>query len=164
MITQDKQLRAIREGEDTLYLSLTDQFRIKTSSTDSDDTYTMLEVLVPPGGGPPGLHTHPQQETFYILEGEFAIETLRDGAVVSEVVHGGDVVNVPGMAAHNYRNIGAVPGRFMSVQVPGGFDRFLLELGIPMTDPAHPPHMSELPDLQQVMEICARHNVSFVHA
>jgi mannose-6-phosphate isomerase-like protein (cupin superfamily) len=163
MTTLEKQLRAIRNGQDTLYQSMTDQFRIKASSADTDEAYTLLEVIVPPAGGPPGLHTHPQQETFYILEGEFAIDTLRDGMPVSEVVRTGDVVNVPGMAPHNYRNIGSTPGRFVSAQVPGGFDRFLMELGIPITDPATQPQLSEPPDMQQVMEICARHNVSFVH-
>lgn len=162
MTIQERQLRAVRDGEDTLYQSMTDQFRIKASSADTDEAYTVLEVIVPPGGGPPGLHTHPQQETFYILEGEFAIDTLHEGSPASEVVHAGDVVNVPGMAPHNYRNVGATPGRFMSVQVPGGFDRFLLELGVPVTDPANPPQFSEVPDMQRVMEICARHNVSFV--
>ena len=162
MTTTEKQLRTIRDGQDTLYLSMTDQFRIKASSADTDEAYTMLEVIVPPAGGPPGLHTHPQQETFYILEGEFAIDTLRDGLPVSEVVHTGDVVIVPGMAPHNYRNIGSIPGRYMSVQVPGGFDRFLLELGVPMTDSASPARVPEPPDMQQVMEICARHNVNFV--
>ena len=144
MTTTEKQLRTIRDGQDTLYLSMTDQFRIKASSADTDEAYTVLEVIVPPAGGPPGLHTHPQQETFYILEGEFAIDTLRDGVPVSEVVHAGDVVNVPGMAPHNYRNVGATPGRFVSVQVPGGFDHFLMELGVPINDPANPPQPSEL--------------------
>jgi mannose-6-phosphate isomerase-like protein (cupin superfamily) len=162
MTTLEKQLRTIRDGQDTLYLSMTDQFRIKASSADTDEAYTMLEVIVPPAGGPPGLHTHPQQETFYILEGEFAIDTLHNGLPVSEVVHPGDVVNVPGMAPHNYRNIGSLPGRFVSVQVPGGFDRFLLELGVPINDSASPTQLPEPPDMQQIMEICARHNVSFV--
>jgi hypothetical protein len=76
------------------------------------------------------------------------------------VVHAGDVVNVPGMAPHNYRNSGNIPGRFVSVQVPGGFDRFLIELGVPITDSAS--QLPEPPDMQRVMEICAKHNVSFV--
>lgn len=162
MISIEKQLHVIPAGQATLYQSLTDQFWIKVSSADTDEAYTMLEVIVPPGGGPPGLHTHPQQETFYILEGELTIDMLRDGALASVVVHAGDVVHVPGMAPHNYRNVGTVPGCFISIQVPGGFDRFLLELGVPVADPANPPQLSELPDMQRVMEICAKHNVSFV--
>jgi len=163
MNTLEKQLRTVRDGQDTLYLSMTDQFRIKASSTDTDEAYTVLEVIVPPSGGPPGLHTHPQQETFYILEGEFRIDTLHDGVPTSEVVHPGDVVNVPGMAPHNYHCTSSTPGRFMSVQVPGGFDYFLMELGVPITDLSNPPQQPELPDMQRVLEICAKHNVSFVH-
>lgn len=140
-----------------------DQFRILVSGTNTDEAYTLVEVIVPPGGGVPGLHTHPQQETFFVLEGELAIDTLRDGAPARDVLQPGDVAIVPGMAPHTYRNTSSAPARYISVQVPGGFDRFLAELGIPITDPANPPVPSGPPDMQRVMEICARHNVSFVN-
>jgi mannose-6-phosphate isomerase-like protein (cupin superfamily) len=162
MQTHEKQIQVLRSSQETLYQALSDQFRIKASSEDTDEAYTMLEVIVPPGGGPPGLHTHPQQETFYILEGTFAIDTLHNGKPGSVVVNAGDSVHVPGMAPHNYRNIGNITGRFLSVQAPGGFDRFVLELSIPVTDPANPPPLSELPSMPQIIEICMRHNVNFV--
>lgn len=40
----------------------------------TDQSYTLIEMTVPPGGGTP-LHSHPDtHETFYILEGEIDLK------------------------------------------------------------------------------------------
>ena len=162
MTTQTKQMQIVHTAQGALYQVMSDRIQVKTSSADTDEAYVIVEVVSPPGGGPPRLATHPQQETFYILEGEFGIDTLRDGVPARDVARAGDVVNIPGMVPHTFRNIGSAPGRFIAISAPGGMDRFFAELGVPITDPANPSKPSGPPDMQRVIEICARHNVIFV--
>jgi quercetin dioxygenase-like cupin family protein len=66
------------------------------------DQYCVLSATMPPGTGVP-LHQHPQQEAFFILEGqaEFAVE---NGAGLTwKKVNPGDVVNIPPDAIHGFR-------------------------------------------------------------
>lgn len=45
-------------------------YRIVIPGEETGNSYAVIEMVVPPGGGPPP-HSHPLvQETFYVLEGE----------------------------------------------------------------------------------------------
>ncbi|MGB9634600.1 MAG: cupin domain-containing protein [Chloroflexaceae bacterium] len=56
----------------------------------------VVEVRVPPGGGPPMLHRHQPAETFYVLEGEFEISTADASNRLSAVRIGpGDTLSIP---------------------------------------------------------------------
>ena len=50
-----------------------DHYTVKCSGDDTGGAFTLIEVLVPPGSGPPP-HIHRREdEMFYVLEGEFEI-------------------------------------------------------------------------------------------
>ena len=59
-----------------------------------------VEVRMPPGGGPPGLHRHPPDELYRGERGEFTIY-LEDERIT---LGPGDVVYIPGGVAHTVRN------------------------------------------------------------
>lgn len=71
-----------------------------------------------PEFGPP-LHIHAEEdEFFYVLSGEFAIQL---GDCV-EIAPAGSFVFIPKDAAHTFRNMRAEPGELLGVVTPGGFE------------------------------------------
>ncbi len=153
-------IRAPSEGKHLLEI---DQLlTIKVSSADTNGAYAVGEITAPPNSGPPGLHRHSAQETFYILDGQFRFDTLDGDAPRAEVAGPGSVVVIPSNIPHNYRIVSATPGRCLIVVSPGSFERFFEELGTPYTDPLNPPVPSGPPDLQHVLAVCARHDVEIL--
>ncbi|MEA2478392.1 MAG: hypothetical protein QOJ07_314 [Thermoleophilaceae bacterium] len=74
-----------------------------------------------PGEEGPALHVHKgHSDSFYVLDGELAIE-LGSGAGARSVRAGaGDFVLVPPGVAHAFRNEGPGEARFLNVHAPGG--------------------------------------------
>jgi quercetin dioxygenase-like cupin family protein len=126
------------------------------TGADTGGAYTVAIASSPPGGGPPGLHTHPAQETFLILEGEYEFSghdgrqeyTLRAGP--------GTVVHVAAGQPHNYRHVGTGTGRYLAVFAPAGMEHFFADLATLATDSPGPP------DLERAMAICHEHRVVFL--
>jgi mannose-6-phosphate isomerase-like protein (cupin superfamily) len=93
----------------------------------------MFELVIPPQDGTPP-HLHPaQEEIHYILEGQYefhcADRTIQAGP--------GAVVHVPAGMVHCFTNIGIEPGQILFIATPAGpLERFLEEVGEPITDPS----------------------------
>jgi quercetin dioxygenase-like cupin family protein len=93
---------------------------IMVSSRDTNGAFTVFEGRIPPLEGPP-LHRHPgQDESFYIVEGEFRFEV--DGLEV--YASAGASVVAPRGSSHTFQNIGSERGRIVTTVVPGGLDLF----------------------------------------
>ena len=100
-----------------------------------------MEVTVPPGGGPPPIHTHPPHELFLTLEGELTY-FRDDGCDELTVITGGPGTTafMPGGVGHTYRNFSDAPGRYLAVVSPGqAMQDFLLEVGVGLDDAARTP-------------------------
>lgn len=98
---------------------------VKLSATDSNGEITIIESVVAPKAGPP-LHVHEKEnETYYVLEGEFEFvcgdDTARGGT--------GTFIFAPRGVPHRYANIGNAPGRVLFGFTPGGIEAFFRELG-----------------------------------
>src|ERR1700733_13929596 len=85
---------------------------------------TSIETTNAPGFGPP-LHRHREAEIFYVLEGRYLFEG--DGKRFT--AEGGDVVAVPGGAAHAFVNITDAPAR-QFIQIVPAFDAKAFFLGL----------------------------------
>ena len=84
---------------------------------------TLLQTS-PPGGGPPP-HSHENEdETFFVLEGEF--EFLENGKW--NRISPGQAVYGPRGAVHTFRNIGATVGRMLVFVAPAGMEKYLEEV------------------------------------
>ncbi|HZX68148.1 MAG TPA: cupin domain-containing protein [Candidatus Elarobacter sp.] len=97
---------------------------VKLSRAESGGELTVIEDVIPPQTGPP-LHVHAREnETYYILEGEFEFTCGED------VVRGGagTFVHAPRGLPHRYFNIGETPGRMLFSFTPGGIEAFFGEL------------------------------------
>jgi quercetin dioxygenase-like cupin family protein len=104
-----------------------DTYTILVSGTDTAGCYTLIDMHVPPGGGPPP-HRHDFEEMFTILDGEIEL-TFRG---VSAVATAGETINVPANAPHVFRNVSERPARLLCLCSPAGQEEFFKEVGVPV--------------------------------
>lgn len=140
----------------------TDVTTIKASGRETSGNLLVLEVTVPPGGGPPVLHRHEYSETFRFLEGEFEISTVDANLdVLSTVtVTAGDTVSIPSMAWHNFKNVGATSGKFIAIHSPAVMEACIREVGQPLDDPENPPGPDGPPSeegMHRMMKVIGRY-------
>ena len=101
-----------------------DQVLVKLAGNDTNGELCVLENVIPFQAGPP-LHRHTREnETFYVVEGEFLVEVdgkqFRAGA--------GDIAFAPRGTAHTFQNLSSKPGRMIVYAQPAGVDLFFAEL------------------------------------
>ncbi|MBE7555937.1 MAG: cupin domain-containing protein [Anaerolineales bacterium] len=141
-------------GQGEHFLVGTDVVTIKASGQETSGQLLVLEVRVPPGGGPPVLHRHQYAETFYILEGEFEVETAAAANRLStRRITAGDTLSIPSMVWHNFKNVGAGPARFVVVHAPAVMESFIREIGRPISDPLNPPKPAGPPSDEQMQKM-----------
>ena len=127
---------------------------LKVTAEQTGGAYSLFEDTVPPQHGtPPHIH-HREDESFYVVEGEFEFsrdgETIRAGA--------GSLVYVPRGSLHAFKNVGEGRGRLLLSQTPGGLhERFFEEVGEEATDRTTPPIVTEPPDLPALVAVAAKY-------
>jgi quercetin dioxygenase-like cupin family protein len=128
------------DDETLAHVSLAgDTYTILLTGTDTAGRFTLIDMLIPPGGGPPP-HRHDFEETFTILEGEIEV-TFRGEA---SLVRAGETVNVPANAPHSFRNPSAQAARLLCTCSPAGQEEFFLAVGDRVTNrTAPPPHLDD---------------------
>lgn len=113
-----------------------DTYTILIAGNDTNGRYTLIDMHVPPGGGPPP-HRHDFEEMFTVLDGEVEV-TFRDETITARA---GETINVPANAPHGFRNSGNAPSRLLCLCAPAGQDEFFILVGQPVatrTSPAPP--------------------------
>ena len=134
------------------HLSLAgDTYTVLLTGADTAGRFTLIDMYVPPGGGPPP-HRHDFEETFSILEGEIAF-TFRGATAVARA---GETVNVPANAPHAFRNASDRPARMLCVCAPAGQEQFFLTLGVRVgSRTAPPPPLSEAAQADLMARVAA---------
>jgi quercetin dioxygenase-like cupin family protein len=103
---------------------------IKATGEDTGGTYAMIEMLIPPQGGPP-THVHSREiESFYILEGSLSF-WLSDRKLTGSA---GCLVIAPPGHAHAFKNEGDAPARVLLLITPAGLEEFFQEVGVPIKE------------------------------
>ena len=111
-----------------------DTYTLLLTGKDTAGRYCLIDMLVPPGGGPPP-HRHDFEEMFTVLEGE--VEFTFRGA--KRVARAGETLNVPANAPHSFRNASDRAARLLCVCAPAGQEEFFLAVGDPVTTRTSPP-------------------------
>jgi mannose-6-phosphate isomerase-like protein (cupin superfamily) len=154
-------IHVTRADEGEHWLVVTDVTTIKASGLNTSGKLLVIEVTVPPGGGPPVLHRHEYSEVFLFQEGEFEVSTVdEDYAPSTFSVGAGDTVSIPSMVWHNFKNVGEAPGKFTAVHSPAVMEVFMREIGRQIDDPHDPPSPDGPPteeEMQRMMEIIGRY-------
>jgi quercetin dioxygenase-like cupin family protein len=130
-----------------------DTYTVLLSGDQTAGRFAMLDMLVPPGGGPPP-HYHDFEECFRVLEGSIEV---RVGDAPPVVLEEGDSANIPANAPHSFRNAAEVEARLLCTVVPSGLEKFFAEFGDPVptrTSPA--PELSDAEREERVRTAIAK--------
>jgi len=104
-----------------------DTYTILLAGEDTAGRYCLIDMRVPPGGGP-APHRHDFEEMFTVLEGE--IEATFRGA--TSVVRAGETVNIPANAPQEFHNKTGQPVRLLCMCAPSGQEKFFMAVGVPV--------------------------------
>ena len=108
-------------------------YTILFSGSQTGGTYALIDMLVPPNGGPPP-HRHDFEEMFHVLEGELEVtfrgETMR--------LKAGQSLNIPANAPHGFRVASATAARFLCLCVGPGEEEFSEPVAAPLPSRASP--------------------------
>jgi len=116
-----------------------DTYTITVSGDDTAGRFCVIDMHIPPGGGPPP-HRHDFEETFILLEGEMQA-TFRGRQLT---VSAGQTLHIPANAPHQFHNSSPAPVRMLCICSPAGQERFFLEVGVPVASrTTRPPALSE---------------------
>lgn len=116
-----------------------DTYTILVTGRETAGRYTLIDMLVPPGGGP-APHRHDFEEMFSVLEGEIEL-TFRGQTLTARA---GETLNIPANAPHAFTNRTDRTARMLCVCAPAGQEEFFLAVGTPVATRTTPaPTMSE---------------------
>jgi quercetin dioxygenase-like cupin family protein len=90
----------------------------KADGAETQLGYSISEWWLEPNTRGPGVHAHPDDHVFYILEGTMSVQ------LAQQWIHApkGSYVLIPGGTPHDFENRGAARSGFISINVPGGFE------------------------------------------
>ncbi len=146
----------VRPGEGRSMWVLGDLATYKTTSGQTGGAYSLFEVVTPPGAGSPPHVQHREDESFYVLEGEyeFLVEgsNLRAGA--------GSILYVPKGTLHAHKNVGEGVGRMLLTQTPGGlYEHFFEEVGVEAKSNVMPSLEEGSLEVARITAIAARYGI-----
>jgi quercetin dioxygenase-like cupin family protein len=113
--------------------------------------FSLTEFLLPHLASPP-LHTHPQDETFTVLEGHLAVQA---GAERFELAPGGTAA-VPMGVPHTFR-VDSDSARMLVLSTPAGLERLFRDAGVPAQAATLPPAGTPRPPQEELGRIFSAH-------
>ena len=101
------------------------EYRILISGKQTGGAYAVIEISVPPGGGP-NPHSHPHiHESFNVLKGEITFKSELGSYVATEK----SFVNIPkGGMIHAFKNLSDKRAKLLCTVIPAGLDDFFHEV------------------------------------
>ncbi len=114
--------------------------RMKLDSSDTGGRFALWEGLMPHGAAPP-LHSHPQDETFYVIEGDVTAWVGDLEQAHARTCGPGAVVFAPAGTPHTFR-VESDTARLLFLSTPGGIEDMIRGLA----EPAQWPWLQPPPD------------------
>lgn len=146
-------LTAVAAQEGPIVSVVGDTYRIVIGSEQTKGAYALIEMLIPPKGGP-GPHSHATfQEAFYIIDGEIKVITKEKIHIAKK----GSYVNIPfNGPVHKFTNETDKSAHILCFLTPADMEKMFEEIGKPVeADTLLPiPQMTpeELKQLQSIAE------------
>jgi quercetin dioxygenase-like cupin family protein len=136
-------------------------YTILVTGEDTGGRYCLVDMLVPPGGGPPP-HRHDFEELFTILDGEIELTFRGDAHRASA----GSTINIPANAPHSFKNKSDKPARLLCMCTPAGQDEFFLAVGdVVDSRTALPPNLTKAEQaerLQRAKDLSAKYRTELL--
>lgn len=103
-----------------------DTYRLVITGEQTGGAYAVVDMLIPPNGGP-GPHAHAGfQEAFYVMEGEIEVKTQSQTYTARK----GAFVNIPlGGLVHDFKNQTDTMAHLLCVLTPAGMEGLFQEIG-----------------------------------
>jgi quercetin dioxygenase-like cupin family protein len=137
------------EGEQLWFLGTL--ATIKLAGEASGGRFALIEFVFPRGASPP-LHTHPQDESYVVLEG---LLTLQAGDRRFRLEPGAAAVAPMGVP-HTFR-VDSDTARVLVLSTPAGLERFVRDSSVPAGAPTLPPADAPRPSPEELERIFAAH-------
>jgi quercetin dioxygenase-like cupin family protein len=121
---------------------------MKATAETTGGAFSLSEATFPPGmaGPPPHAHAH-TTDTFYVLDGTLHL-TVGDRAIDAPA---GSYILVPPGVVHTFANTSDAPVRFLNLNAPGGWERYLRDL-------AAAARTGALPGSAEFAQVVAQHD------
>jgi quercetin dioxygenase-like cupin family protein len=140
---------AAEEGEQLWFLGTLAIVRIPGEAVEG--RFSLIEFLFPHNASPP-LHTHPQDESYIVLDGQL---TVQGGEHRFELGAGGTAV-MPMGVAHTFR-VDSDTARVLVLSTPAGIERFVRDGSVPASRPTLPPPDTPRPTAAELQRIFDSH-------
>jgi quercetin dioxygenase-like cupin family protein len=124
---------------------------IRLTGDASAGRFALIEFLFPRHTSPP-LHTHPQDESYVVLDGELTVQAGDDRFRLSP----GGAAAVPMGVPHTFR-VDSESARVLVLSTPAGLERFVRDGGVPASAATLPPDDAPRPTPEELEEIFRRH-------
>ena len=125
---------------------------MKLHGRETGGTKAQIDTTCGPQIGPPPHVHHREDETFFVIEGEFEFVC---GGATTRGGHG-TVARLPRGVPHRFKNIGDTPGRVLVTITPAGLEDFFAEVGALS--------LEQQTDLPPLAALAARYGLEFVGA
>jgi quercetin dioxygenase-like cupin family protein len=131
--------------------------QVRLSGEQIGGAFSLIDNLARRGDGSP-VHVHDHEdETFLVLDGELRVFVGEEDYTAGP----GTVAVLPRRLRHAYV-VTSATARFLTLHIPGGFERFAAEVGQPAEALTLPPEPAGPPDPDRVAEIAARHGITIL--
>jgi quercetin dioxygenase-like cupin family protein len=137
------------EGERLWFVGTLATIRVPGEAVEG--RYALIEFLFPRHASPP-LHTHPQDESYIVLDGRL---TVQAGADRFELAAGAAAA-VPRGVAHTFR-VDSDVAHVLVLSTPAGLERFIRDGSVPAAAPTLPPADAPRPSAEELERIFAAH-------
>ena len=139
----------LTEGERLWFLGTLATIRVPGEVV--GDRFALIEFLFPQYASPP-LHTHPQDESYIVLDGEL---TVQAGDERFQLGPGSTAVVQMGVA-HTFR-VDTKTARVLVLSTPAGLERFVRDGSVPAAAAELPPPDAPRPSPEELERIFAAH-------
>ena len=139
----------VGDGEGLWFLGTLATIRIPGEAVGG--RYSLIEFLFPHAASPP-LHTHPQDESYVVLEG---VLTIQAGADRFRLTRGGAAA-VPMGVAHTFC-VESETAHVLVLSTPAGLERMIRDASVPATARLLPPEGTPRPAADELAQLFRAH-------
>lgn len=143
---------AVNEGD--AYDFLNTLSLVKASGVATNNSLAVVEQRLPAGFSPPPHIHHNEDEAFYLLSGQVAVQLGEQQIDARE----GSFLWLPRGVQHGFVVSDNGPCTILVITTPSGFERFVAEAGSPTTTTDRLPEPRE-PDIPRLIQIAGRYGM-----
>ena len=133
-----------------------DNYRLLITGKETENAFAVIDMLIPPTGGPMP-HAHANfHESFYVISGEIVVRTEEQTYVAKQ----GSFVSIPkGGAIHSFKNETDANAHILCIVVAAGLEEFFKEIGQPVAFGAFlPPPVMDAETAAKLKTIAEKYN------